>query len=74
MKPRGPLTDEQTRARLLELEQEDARLTREIDARTAKRARLRAEAAALNEPLPGQLELPLASTRPVASPRGQRAA
>ena len=74
MKPRAPLYDEQIHARLREIDQEAAQLTREIDARTSKRARLRIEAAALSERLQGQLELPLAASRPEPSRRAQRAA
>lgn len=74
MKLRGPLTDEQARARLAKLEAEEARLTREIDARSSKRTAMRKEADALAAQLRGQLPLPLASTRPSTAPRARRAA
>ncbi|MEP7124698.1 MAG: hypothetical protein ABJE95_27465 [Byssovorax sp.] len=75
MKARRPLNDAQARERLAKLEQLDAKLTRQIEARSAKRAIARKEAAALVEQLRGQLVLPLASTRPTAAPaRAARAA
>jgi hypothetical protein len=62
-KARPVLTDEEARARLEQLQKNEARITREIDARVSRRARLRDEAEALRAQLRGQLELPLLSRR-----------
>jgi polyhydroxyalkanoate synthesis regulator phasin len=69
------LTDDQARARLTKLVELDAKLTRKIEELTAKRTVARKEAYPLGEQLRGQLELPLASTRPTPAPaRATRAA